>query len=166
MNLHGFSHFGLAACLGLAATLPFSAWPEDRAPLESPCACDTPAARSSVEILPPVRREGDVRYRTGGIGRVEAAAMRSVRPQYPLAVTFLVREREALQYTSRVSVQIDRADGARMLGLTTDGPMLLADVPPGGYHIIAVDDRGRVQSRDLAIREGEQQAVSFVWPSR
>lgn len=156
-----------AAWMIAATVVPFAASSDDRRVVEEPCACAVGTAEAAdAWILPPVYREGDVRFRVGGIGRVEAAAMRAARPQYPLAMTFLVREGEDLQYTSRVTVEIDRADGQRVMGLTTDGPMLLADVPPGGYHVTAVDDRGRMQVRDLEIRDGKHQDLSFIWPSR
>jgi hypothetical protein len=92
--------------------------------------------------------------------------MRQAQRQYPLSLTFAAQEGNAFQYLSRIVVTIDRADGARMLGTTTDGPMLLAALPPGAYHIIAVDDRGRAQSRNIDLQEGAREDLRFVWPAR
>lgn len=162
------SRRSFAVASWLAATaFSLAVWAEDGHVVEHPCACDVAVADpASTSVLPPVRHDGPVRYRTGGIGRFEAAAMRDARTHYPLTLTFAARDGEAFQYLSRVTVEIDRADGERMIGTVTDGPMLLAELPPGGYHIIAVDDRGRAQSRDVELRADAREDVRFVWSAR
>lgn len=136
-------------------------------PLEAPCFCTVPSQDpSALWVLPAVRQAGAVRYRTGGIGLVEAAAMRADRGHYPLSLEFLVQDRTRYQYTSRVTVEIVDAHGDKWLGVTSDGPFVLADLPAGRYHVTAISEDGRLRSRDVVIGAGSHQELRFVWPAR
>lgn len=134
---------------------------------EAPCYCKVPAQDPTAAwVLPPVYDTGGVRYRTGGVGLVEAAAMRADKAHYPLALEFLVRDGDSFQFTSRVSVEITGKHGDKLLGVTSDGPFLLADLPPGQYHVTAISDDGRLQARDVELPANAHRDLRFVWTAR
>lgn len=156
-----------AAIYSALFVLPFgsaTAGPTEVSVAESSCFCPAPAlSPSAAWVLPPVYEAGTVRYRTGGVGRTEAEAMRADGQHYPLALQFLVRDGEAYQYTSRVTVEIASERGDKLLGVTSDGPFLLADVPPGRYRITAISDDGRPQTRDVDVQAQAHKDLRFVW---
>ena len=135
--------------------------------VEGPCFCKIPSQDPNADwVLPPVQETGSLRYRTGGIGKVEAAVMRADRANYPLALEFIVRDGTAFQYTSHVTVDITGERGDRLLGVTSDGPFLLADLPAGRYHITAISEEGGVQTQDVELSAGAHRDLRFVWNAR
>lgn len=134
---------------------------------DAPCYCKVPSQDPTAAwVLPPVYDTGGVRYRTGGVGLVEAAAMRADKVHYPLTLEFLVRDGETFQFTSRVTVEIIGERGDKLLGVTSEGPFLLADLPPGHYHVTAISDDGRLQTRDVELLANAHRELRFVWAAR
>jgi hypothetical protein len=153
-----------ALLIAMTGTGAWAAGPTEVSVADAPCYCPAPAVDSSAAwVLPPVYEAGAVRYRTGGVGRTEAEAMRADGQHYPLALQFLVRDGQSFQYTSRVTVEIAGARGEKLLGVTSDGPFLLADVPPGHYHITAISDDGRPQTREVDVVSNAHKDLQFVW---
>jgi hypothetical protein len=115
--------------------------------------------------LPPERSEGGVIYRVGGIGANEAMAMRAVRDDYALALTFVERGDGRDMYTGGVQVRIVDAEGKVRLATESPGPMLLARLPHGRYTVEATlgDD---TQSRDVEIVEGAPQRLVMAWAAQ
>ena len=50
-----------------------------------------------------------------------------------------------------------------VLGLTSDGPILLANLPPGRYTINA-EKNGKSQQRNVVVGSGSRPRVAFSFP--
>jgi len=128
-----------------------------------------PAAASafaeSTFTLPPESVQGNVRYVTGGVGFDEAEAMRRAAVHYPLAIELAARPVPSDSYPRDVylaNVRVDIRDerGQSLISTTTDGPLLLASLPPGRYTIDA-QIRGVSQRRTVTVGNGGPQRVLF-----
>lgn len=115
--------------------------------------------------LPPEKTEEGVTYRVGGIGANEAKAMRAVRDDYPLALTFVERGDGRDMYTGGVRVRIVDAEGSVRLATESPGPMLLARLPQGRYTVEATlgDD---TQAREVEIADGSPQRLVMAWTAQ
>jgi hypothetical protein len=113
--------------------------------------------------LPEQHVAGKVTYVTGGIGKDEANALKRAAPAYPLEVMF-VRKGEAGQrdYAAGDKVEIRDARGRILLNTETDGPFLLAKLPPGHYSIEASNE-GMSQTRSVTVNPGRHARVIFEW---
>ena len=119
-------------------------------------------------LLPPENVRGNVRYMTGGVGFDEAEAMRQVASHYPLTIELAAKPnpRDAYPrdvYLSNVRVDIRDEQGQSLIATRTDGPILLASLPPGRYTINA-EIRGISQQKTVAVGSGAPQRVLFEFP--
>lgn len=105
---------------------------------------------------------GSVSFVSGGVGDEDAQRMKQLRSEYPLELLFVTRGNPN-QYLSAVKVQIVDKGGKAVLDTTSDGPFLLAKVPPGRYSISA-DNEGSVKRQTVQVGGGKTQRVMFVWP--
>ena len=128
----------------------------------------TASAFAAANGLPPESVQGNVRYMTGGIGFDEAEAMRQAAPHYPLTIELAAKPippdsypRDV--YLSNVRVAIWDGQGQTLISTTTNGPLLLASLPPGRYTINA-EVRGISQQRNVAVGNGSPQRVLFEFP--
>lgn len=69
---------------------------------------------------------------TGGIGQAERDLIQETQNDYTLKIVFTG---EAGMYVANVRVVIKDKDGAEVVNLLTQGPVLLADLPPGRYSV-------------------------------
>lgn len=76
-----------------------------------------------------------VAYESGGIGDEELVAMRADFPKFDLWVTTAARKSGA--WLAGVRVNVRDAHGQLVLSVDTDGPWLLAQLPPGTYDVEA-----------------------------
>lgn len=99
---------------------------------------------------------GNVRYLSGGIGQDEVQAMKEAAARYNLGMTFTAGGGE---YLSDVKVVVKNRGGAELLSVVSDGPMLLASLPPGPYTVEATAE-GRTQARTITLpRNGRRQLI-------
>jgi hypothetical protein len=91
-------------------------------------------------FLPPQHEQGKVAFRTGGVGQYEAEAMKAAASKYPLDVEFVKQAAGTEEYLAGVDVSILDNAGKPVLKTTTDGPFLLAKLPPGRYTLVAKND--------------------------
>ena len=119
-------------------------------------------ARAADDALPPEQVQGEIRYRSGGIGADESEAMKAARPGYPLSLLFASTDNGHAAYESDVHVSILAADGSELLETVTEGPYLLLALPPGKYRIVA-SARGEVRKREVKIVAGKHQELGFQW---
>ncbi len=123
-----------------------------------------PGVATAQSALPAVQTQGSVSYLSGGIGADESAAIKAVRDQYPLSI--LLSAHAAAQgqevYLSAVPVTIRDATGKTVLSVTSDGPYLLARLPPGRYEVSG-DYQG--QAKRVSVTVGTKpQRLSLAWP--
>ncbi|WP_028081265.1 carboxypeptidase-like regulatory domain-containing protein [Solimonas soli] len=112
--------------------------------------------------LPPLNAQGGVPYLSGGIGSDEAAAIKAAASRYSLSVTLSASEDGHGVFIASVPVTVSDASGATLLDIVTDGPYLLADLPPGRYVV-----RARYAEQDktatVNVRPGQTARLSFAW---
>ncbi len=107
------------------------------------------------------QQQGGIAYISGGVGDEDAQRMKQLRAEYPLELMFVARGNPN-QYLSAVKVQIADRSGKAVLDTVSDGPFLLAKVPPGRYTITA-DSEGSTKRQTVQVG-GKTQRVTFVWP--
>ncbi|MBL6750245.1 MAG: carboxypeptidase regulatory-like domain-containing protein [Nevskia sp.] len=122
--------------------------------------CDSAAGGS--ELLPVLKQEGAVRYRSGGVGVDEAKAMRADSAHFPLTLVFVARAGAREHYTAAVDVTVAGPAGAVVLQTRADGPFLLVDLPPGTYRVSAVS-AGQSKTRSVQLVAGKHQRLVFAW---
>jgi hypothetical protein len=117
------------------------------------------AAHADEGTLPPERSQGSVTYVSGGIGKDESDAMKQAASRYSLAIEM------ASPAGPLADVKIDIRDqrGATVLNTISDGPILLANLPPGRYTVNATKN-GASQQRDIVVGSGARQRVMFSFP--
>lgn len=129
----------------------------------------TPSASAAVAApgvasasLPPQTTAGGIPYLTGGIGSDESEAIKAQFPKYAMALTFASVQNGHNVFLASVPVKILDAAGATVLDVTTGGPYLLVDVPPGKYEVVATH-QGREQRGAVEVGPGRRAERSFVW---
>lgn len=131
---------------------------------ETDRACLTPPPLSSRSEVSAERDYAGVRFRTGGVGEVEARAMREVRASYSLALTFAERFEDKDRFLAGILVEIRRPDGQDVLCAVSDGPFLFVDLPPGAYRVTATTGGGRAMQRAVNLGDAHRD-VTFLWLS-
>jgi len=103
--------------------------------------------------------QNGIAYATGGVGQDESAAMRGMAKDYSLRVLAAAKSGE---YVADVKVAISDAQGKQVLALDTQGPYLLARLPPGRYRVDAAYGQAR-QTRQVQVPSSGQADVSFYF---
>lgn len=120
---------------------------------------------ADISALPPEQVQGNVRYVMGGVGSDEADAMRQAASHYPLVIELAAKPVPSDSYPHDVylaNVRVDIRDeqGQTLIGTITDGPMLLASLPPGRYTINA-ETGGISKQKSIDVGRGGSQRVLF-----
>ncbi len=118
-----------------------------------------PAPAAHAQAAPAVKMQGDVAYVSGGVGEEEVQAIKGLARQYSLELHFVRADGAFLADTG---VKIVDAKGKVVLDVTSDGPFLLAKLPPGRYKITATDE-GHAQTRNVHISAGGHARALFTW---
>ncbi len=121
------------------------------------------AAHADEGTLPAERSQGSVTYVTGGIGKDESDAMKQAASRYSLVIEMSSPAGPRAEYVADVKIDIRDQRGATVLSTTSDGPMLLANLPPGRYTINA-DKNGKSQQRNIVVGSGARPRVKFSFP--
>lgn len=117
-------------------------------------------ANTNPDLLPPVLKSGSVTYMSGGISREQKFAMERDSSRYPLELHFLAEgPAYALVY---VPVTIRDSSGRVVLDASSDGPLMLADLPDGRYTVSAWY-KGQEEKLQVDVRHGQQQTLAFDW---
>jgi hypothetical protein len=123
----------------------------------------TSALSSTLELESKVETVGNVTYISGGIGKSEAAAMRSIAKDYALEIVFVQKQKQIEEFLAEVNVQIQDAQQNIVLDVITDGPYLLANLPQGKYLVVAEYD-GNVKQQWVRVGINKHQKIVFWWP--
>ena len=121
------------------------------------------AALAAEDALPPERSQGSVTYVSGGIGKDESDAMKEAASRYSLAIEMASPASPRAQYLADVKIEIRDQRGATVLSTISDGPILLANLPPGRYTVNA-SKNGASQQRDIVVGSGARPRVMFSFP--
>ncbi|HKY90593.1 MAG TPA: carboxypeptidase-like regulatory domain-containing protein [Nevskiaceae bacterium] len=144
-------------------------WPgtEPEAPAPSPEERAAAAAASAAAMqaaLPAINTQGGIPYLSGGVGAAESAAIKIAASRYSLSVTFTRVEGTRNVYLATIPVKVVDKSGSTVLDLVTDGPFLLADLPPGEYRVVA-SYQGVEKQATARVAAGKPAKVTLVWPT-
>lgn len=117
------------------------------------------ATAQQMGASPAVQHYESVPYLTGGIGETERASILAASERFNLKL--LLAEKGGA-YLAGVTVVVTDTAGATVLALRSDGPLVLADLPPGSYRI-AAEMQGQQQSRTVSIPSSGQRSLVFYW---
>jgi hypothetical protein len=109
--------------------------------------------------------QGPVSYVSGGIGVDEADAIREAAAAYPLTLEMATAAggpRDA--YVANAKVDIRDAGGKIVLDTTTDGPLMLVNLPSGVYHV-AVNWNGVQREKTVQVGGERRQHVLLEFPN-
>jgi hypothetical protein len=121
------------------------------------------AAHADEGTLPAERSQGSVTYVTGGIGKDESDAMKQAASRYSLAIEMSSPAGPRAEYVADVKIDIRDQQGKTVLSTTSDGPILLANLPPGRYTINA-DKNGMSQHLNIVVGPSARPRVKFSFP--
>jgi hypothetical protein len=107
----------------------------------------------------------DAELLTGGVGEREREELLARAPDYDLFVRFAGRKSGA--YVSNVRVTFTSRALDRPIELTTNGPLLLANLPEGRYEITADLPGWKPRERNVEIERGQHQDlwITFITDS-
>ena len=120
------------------------------------------AIAQAASTLPPVQKVGSVEYLSGGIGLDESRAIESASHQWPLILEFAAKDGQHADYLANVQVRVRDAKGHDTLEATSDGPFLLAKLPPGRYSVDATVG-GKTLYENVVIKQHQPAKAVFVW---
>ena len=112
--------------------------------------------------LPPVQSQGQIEFLTGGIGQDESQAILQEGKKWPLMLELAKGGTSRAVYISDVQVIIKDASGIIVLETITNGPYLLAKLPPGKYTLDATY-KGDTLHRNIILQK-EHKKISLLWP--
>lgn len=121
------------------------------------------AAHADEGTLPAERSQGSVTFISGGIGSDESEAMKRAASRYSLSIEMASPATPRAEYVSDVRIDIRDQRGKSVLSTISDGPLLLANLPPGQYTVDATRN-GSVQQRKVTIGAGTHLRVMFSFP--
>ena len=120
------------------------------------------AVAQATTALPPIHKIGSVEYMSGGIGLDESKAIESASRQWPLTLEFAAKDKQHADFLADVKVRVQDTRGHNALEATSDGPFLLAKLPPGSYHVEATLG-GKTLHGNVMIKQHEPAKAVFVW---
>lgn len=98
-----------------------------------------------------------IRFMSGGVGADEQARFKAAEAEYPVKFVFAS---SGGAFMSDVNVTVTDKAGETVLGMMTDGPILLMDLEPGSYTVKA-DDHGQVQTRDITVSDSSNKTYTL-----
>ena len=122
------------------------------------------ALAQSAPTLPPVHKMGSAEYLSGGIGLDESRTIEQASKHWPLTLEFAAKDRKHDDFLSDVKVQIRDSRGHEALATTTDGPFLLAKLPPGPY-VVDATLGDKTLHENVTVRQHQPAKAVFVWPA-
>lgn len=115
----------------------------------------------SANDLPVEQTQGEVRYRTGGIGLEESTAFKSAIGKHSATLVLTSHSGSANEYLADVPVTITDARGREVLKVAA-GPYLLLDLPAGNYTATARYQE-QTLTRKFSVGANKGTRVSFDW---
>ncbi|CAG2155298.1 carboxypeptidase-like regulatory domain-containing protein [Cupriavidus numazuensis] len=116
------------------------------------------AIAQETTVMKPQTTPSGIEYVSGGIGDGQQDAMKVMRKDYNLRLTFA--RPGSGEYLADVKVIIENADNAKVLETTSRGPLLFAKLPPGAYRITA-EFEGQRQVKKATIRDGQPRGLVY-----
>jgi hypothetical protein len=130
--------------------------------LAQPVEADAPGQATETSAPAPTTENG-VTYMSGGIGESEAEFMKRAAKDYDVMLTFATKEQGA--YVADVKVDIEDAKGNNVLSTVSEGPIFVADVPPGQYRVTA-EAEGKPVTRNIRVSGKQGVKESLLWSQK
>ena len=108
-----------------------------------------------------LKQHGPVLFVSGGVGEEERQEIGKLSPGWSLELLFATKG-SPNQYLADVKVQITDSDGKVVLDTVSQGPFLLAKMPPGRYTVSA-DSDGTVKRQTIQVTGAKPHRVVFLW---
>jgi hypothetical protein len=105
------------------------------------------------------QRDG-IAYLSGGIGEDERAAFEEARKDFNLELVFAAKG--GGNYLANIDLAVLDAARREILRTTTEGPLFLAQLPPGRYTIVATFN-GETQTRSLTVPAKGRKQAALYW---
>jgi hypothetical protein len=105
------------------------------------------------------KEQNGISYINGGVGQDEQNAMRALKADYNLQLTFATKQTGA--YRSDVQLDIADTKGGSVLSVANAGPMFFAKLPAGTYRISAAAE-GKTFKRTLKLGNGAKE-MTLHW---
>jgi hypothetical protein len=112
--------------------------------------------------LPEPQQQGAVSFVSGGVGEDELADIKGMARGYPLELLFVAKSTPTNEYVSDVQVKVMDKGGTVMLDTQSNGPYLLAKLPPGRYTIEATL-HGNVRHQTVQLSSSAMKHLTFMW---
>lgn len=115
------------------------------------------SARSEEVIIAP----SGVTFVSGGAGEEAVDRLRAMESDFNLKMVFALKSGE---YAADVKVQVIDPSNKVVLDTLTEGPWLLAKLPPGRYQVNATYGRS-TDRRTVAVATSSLKTLDFRWPT-
>jgi putative Ca2+/H+ antiporter (TMEM165/GDT1 family) len=102
-----------------------------------------------------------VTFVSGGISTDAVDRLRAMQNDFNLKMVFATNNGE---YLSDVKVEVVDRSNRVVLDTLTEGPWLLAKLPPGDYQVIA-SYRRATERRAVAVQTATLKTLDFRWPT-
>lgn len=109
---------------------------------------------------PEVQRANGVAFISGGVGDESMSTLTRMENQFNLKL-FLVGQSGS--YLSNISITITDAQGKGVLLTTSEGPVLLANLP-GGTYLVKAQKNGQTLEQRVSVTSGKLQTTYFRFP--
>lgn len=110
---------------------------------------------------PEIQKTNGVAYVSGGVGDESMAQLANMEKQFDLKL-FLVGKSGA--YLSDIGIAITDAKDQGVLLTTSDGPVLLANLPSGTYSVKATKN-GDVVEQKISLSSGQLRTIYLRFPN-
>jgi hypothetical protein len=122
-----------------------------------------PAAVLADDTMPTAETVGDVTFVSGGIGKLEAKAMRDSAKDYALEIAFVLKFKQHEEFIADVTVEIEDVKRNIVLTTVTEGPYLFVNLPQGKY-VVKAEFNGVSKHQVVRVNAKKHQKLVFWWP--
>ena len=113
---------------------------------------------------PPILMSHGIEYMSGGIGKDEAALMRTVSPRWPASFEFATKSGNGADFAASVHVTVRDSSGKAVLdNVVSGGPFMVARLDPGDY-VVEAQLGGQTLKQPLHVIAGVDAKATFVFP--
>jgi len=115
-----------------------------------------------VGLKPQTSPEG-IEYVAGGIGTGQRDALKAMRNEYNLRLSFA--RPQSGDYLADVKVLVENKQKEKVLDVVSSGPILYAKVPAGTYKVTAMYDNQKI-TKTATIRNGGARGLTYYFPKQ
>jgi hypothetical protein len=118
------------------------------------------AGTETVSGVTPRSTDTGVMYVNGGIGNEEQEALKAMRKEYNLQLTFATKG--SGEYMSNIHLSIENKSGMTLFNSKGIGPLFLIQLTPGTYQVTA-KSRDMIQTKTVSVGNSGIKDLFFYW---